>query len=276
LAELFLTLAKARYEYACGSCQRPIHRGSAYYRHDPYPSARMHRGEQRSHWCYECVSAAAPVVDTISGRLRVSLSKLIGVSSPNFHEKDSILLPVHFEIVSVSQVLSERLAVQPDLVHDLNPVQFEDFVCERLFAMGLEPKRVGDSTFRKDGGIDLVFWPRERGAFPFLGAAQLKHRRDPRDKVGPAVVRDFAGVMAAHPFNAGIIVTNALFSPDAVWFAQNHARLIRLRDFGDIRRWLSNNFTDELERREIPPVIEVCPGVIVKIRPERQHTFSIS
>lgn len=76
----------------------------------------------------------------------------------------------------------------------------------------------------------------------------------------------FAGVISAHPFNAGVIVTNTSFSPDAEWFAREHARLIRLRDFNDICRWIGGTFADEAEWREIPHSLELCPGIVVKIR----------
>jgi hypothetical protein len=72
--------------------------------------------------------------------------------------------------------------------------------------------------------------------------------------------------VAGHSLAAGLLVTNTSFSPDAEWYAREHAKLIRLRDFNDIKRWLFNNFTDDAEWREIPSSIEVCPGVIVWIR----------
>ncbi|MBI5489933.1 MAG: hypothetical protein HY905_21535 [Deltaproteobacteria bacterium] len=39
-----------------------------------------------------------------------------------------------------------------------------------------------------------------------------------------------------------------------------------LRGLTDIRRWLVGNFGDDAEWREIPREIELCPGVIVRIR----------
>jgi hypothetical protein len=131
--------------------------------------------------------------------------------------------------------------------------------------MGLEPKRVG-STFQKDGGIDIVFWPRLSGAFPFLGAAQVKHHRSVSKHEGPRAVREFAGILAAHQFNAGILVTNTGFTADAEWFAREHARLVRLRGFDDVRRWLLGQFGDEHEWREVPKALELCPGVSIRIR----------
>jgi hypothetical protein len=173
--------------------------------------------------------------------------------------------PLRIELVGVGSTLAERLSNDPPLVHKLTPNEFEEFICDRLFAMGFEPRRVG-STNRKDGGIDILFWSRLSGAFPFLGAAQVKHHRDPGRSEGPGTVRDFAGSISGHPFNAGLLVTNTGFSPDAEWFARERAKLVRLRGFEDIRRWMFGNFCDDAEWREIPESIELCPGMIVKIR----------
>ncbi len=173
--------------------------------------------------------------------------------------------PLHVELIGIGQTLGDRLRKEPTLVHQLTPEQFEELICERLFAMGLEPRRIGGVN-RKDGGVDVLFWPRIGSAFPFLGAAQVKHHRNPHHREGPAAVREFSGTLAGHSFNAGLLVTNTSFSADAEWFAREHAKLMRLRDFHDIRRWLLDNFTDEAEWREIPSSIELCPGVVIKIR----------
>jgi hypothetical protein len=176
-----------------------------------------------------------------------------------------LLEPLRVELVGIGRLLSDRLAIDPALVHSLTPGQFEELICDRLSAMGFEPRRIGE-TNRKDGGIDVVFWPRLSTAFPFLGAAQIKHHRNPQRNEGPSTVREFSGAIADHPFNAGLLVTNTAFSPDAEWYAREHARLIRLRGFVDIRRWVLGNFSDDAEWREIPSSIELCPGVVVKIR----------
>ena len=115
-------------------------------------------------------------------------------------------------------------------------------------------------------GVDLLFWPRTTSTFPFLGAAQVKHHRNLNATERPATVREFSGTLAGHPFNAGLLVTNTSFSPDAKWFAREDAKLMKLRDCSDIRRWLLDDFTDEAEWREIPPSTELCPGVVARIR----------
>ncbi len=257
---LYLIESRAKTNYVCPACGKTIVAGELHFRHTPHPAAWIHRGQRGSHWCCDCISASTPdPKEKVTRRIRVPALRV--------HESLSLqsLQPLRVELIGIGKLLSEKLAVDPGLVHSLTPGQFEDFICDRLFAMGLEPQRVG-KTYRKDGGIDVLFWPRQIGAFPFLGAAQIKHHRDLKRKEGPATVREFYGTIGAHSINAGLIVTNTSFTSDAEWFAREHAKLIRLRDFSDIRRWLLNKFDDSAEWRELPGSIELCPGVIVKIR----------
>lgn len=212
---------------------------------------------------YRCF---APSPKDPVGRLWVPAVRVLNRGTASAEQEELPLLnPLRVELIGVGRILSERLRLEPALIHHVTPDQFEEFVCDRLFAMGFEPRRVG-ALNRKDGGVDVLFWPRLSGAFPFLGAAQIKHHRSPRIAEGPPTIREFAGILAAHPFNAGLLVTNTSFSPHAEWFAREHARLIRLRDFTDIQRWLLDNFNDEAEWRGIPSSIELCPGVVVRVR----------
>jgi len=263
---LYLIQARAASTYLCDACGLPIPRGTGHFRHDPHPFARHYRGEKTLHFCRGCIVGADPdMPDKITGRIRVPAVQVMDRGRSDRQVEQLQLEPVRISLVGVAPILVERFAADPDAVHSLSPSDFEEFVCDRLYAMGLEPRRVG-STNQKDGGVDIVFWPRAKGAFPFLGAAQVKHHRDPSIAEGPGTVRDFAGVIAGHPFSAGILVTNTSFSPDAQWFAREHAGLIRLRDYHDVRRWMLNQFDDEAEWREIPSSITLCPGVVVKLR----------
>lgn len=178
---------------------------------------------------------------------------------------DPLIRPVRIEFLGVGHCLSRSLAADPSLIHRLTPSEFEEFVCERLDAMGFEPRRVG-ATFDADGGIDIIFWPRKPSAFPFLGAAQVKHHRNPRKVEGPASARELVGSISGRPFSAGVVVTNTTFSPSAEWFARQHQGLVRLRGFADIKRWLADNFNGDEEWRELPSTIELAPGVVVKVR----------
>ena len=200
MATLYLIESKAAGTHLCAACSGPIPRGTMHFRHDPFPAARIHRGEKTTHWCHKCIDSANPEPpDTITRRIRVPAVKVL--SQSRFNQS---IQPVRIKIIGAGLALTKQLANDPDLIHRISPQQFEEFICERLDAMGLEPKAVG-AVNKKDGGVDIVFWPQSKSAFPFLGAVQVKHHRSPHITEGPATVRDFAGVIAGSPFNAGLL-----------------------------------------------------------------------
>jgi len=261
MATLYLLETRAAKTYQCSGCGETISSGTMHFRHDPHPMARRHRGEKYSHWCRKCVMATNPgPKEAVTRRLFVQRAD---IQRADF--KLSLFDPVRIELVGIGRSLSDRLSGNPELIHSLSPEEFEGFICERLYAMGFEPRQIG-RTFQADGGIDVVFWPRGSSSFPFLGAAQIKHHRSPKKKEGPGTVREFLGSISGRPFSAGIIVTNTSFSPTAEWFARQQNGLIRLRGFEDICRWIENNFSADAEWREIPSSIEVAPGILVRIR----------
>jgi len=226
------------------------------------PWARWHRGERATHWCHSCVASLGLIEEPIPPE--------DGLQSPGplfeWADEQAASPRVRVELVDVGRPLANLLAADPSLIHSLTPSQFEDLICDRLHSMGFEPRKVG-KTNQRDGGFDVIFWSRSNVTFPILGAAQVKHHRSVETKEGPRSVREFAGSIAGHPFNAALLVTNTSFTPDAEWFAREHAKLVRLRGFTDIRRWLAENFADTEEWREFPETIEVCPGLVVPIRP---------
>lgn len=199
--------------------------------------------------------------ERVDGKIRIRIPAVHAFGST---ERADLVTPVSVRLFRAPGALLDALKADPDLLHEISPDQLEEVVCDRLFAMGFEPERAGAAN-RPDGGIDIVFWPRIPSAFPFLGAVQVTHRSDSGRRVGPSKVRDFAGVLGAHPFQVGVLVTNTSFTPDAEWFARQDPRRIRLRGFQDIRRWLLEVFDHDAEWREMPSEIELCPGTILKI-----------
>lgn len=231
------------------------------------PWARWRRGEEATHWCHACVVSLGLIDEAIQIDQSETTPLTLG---PLFDWADSqaIITPVRVGLVDISGQLASRLVSDPSLIHSLSPSQFEEFICGRLYSMGFEPRQVS-RTNQRDGGIDIIFWPRRTDVFPFLGAAQVKHHNQISKRQGVGSVRDFAGTIAGHPFNMGLLITNTSFTPDAEWFAREKAKLLKLRGFGDIRRWLAGDFSSDEEWREIPEAIEVCPGLVIPLRPRR-------
>lgn len=262
-----LRQTRARKTYYCRLCSSVIWPGNYYFRDEPHPLARKHRGAEVGHVCSKCVLG--------------SDSAFVIGNPPYSRPSESQQLTLRFggeaivhrtlaRVVDVTPLLIQRILSNPDELYEITPEQFELVVLDRVRAMGLEATRVGH-TYQRDGGIDIVFWPGENSPIPFLGAIQVKHHRSPKRRTGPKAIREMAGVLRK-PFNMGIIITNTSFTPSAHWAAQNERGFIRLRDVHDLRRWLIYKFTDEAEWREMPTEIELCPGVVVKPQYRRRFT----
>ena len=245
-----IRLFRARNWYECAFCQSPIEKGQYYYRDDPHPMARRHRGQVARQICVHCIKSDAY-------HERVPLA-----SQPQLPFEESITQPIRVELIDVTKLLLARLRLDPDEIYRISEAQLEELVCDRLSAMNFEARRTGQ-TNRKDGGIDIFFW--NEGPFPILGAAQVKHHRARGTSTGPDDIRDFRGVLATHPFQFGVVVTNTTFTVDARWFAGHQKGLIRLRDGEDLRNWINDEFVSEELWRMVPTKIEICPGVEIEI-----------
>jgi restriction endonuclease Mrr len=172
----------------------------------------------------------------------------------------------YVQLVDITSTLSAKILANPAELFELSPPQFEELVLDRLSVMGLHARPVGGGTYRRDGGIDIIFTPPRTFPFPFIGAVQVKHRRNPSNKVGPEPLRELMGVMAAQRvFAAGMIVTNTGFTPDAKDFASRSQSLLRLRDFHALMRWVADNFLDDAEWRELPTLVQLCEGVSIDL-----------
>ena len=261
---LYLVEIRARKTYVCAACGDLIRTGEAYFRHDPHPYARQYRGEMRTQWCRRCIESSPAQRHWPTDYLSVPALRVLRPGYESRSGSSEILEPVRVETVGVGAAVTGLLRRDLSAIYQLSPEQFEEFICDRLAAMGYEPRRVGRAN-SADGGIDILFWSKQSQALPILGAAQVKHHRSRSVTDGPAAIRDFAGALAGHPFNAAIFVTNTRFTPSAEWFARERASVIRLRDFEDIRRWLGDRFGSLEEWREMPEQIELAPGCVVRI-----------
>ncbi|PIU87705.1 MAG: hypothetical protein COZ06_05605 [Armatimonadetes bacterium CG_4_10_14_3_um_filter_66_18] len=256
----YLRLSRARYPYACARCSAQIAKGRRYFRDEPHPFARLRGQADTRQLCVTCVlgdEAARGFVESLDDSRQLSFGFEL---SPN----GFLRFPPRVELLDISPQVLKLLAAEPDRLQQARPAFFEELVCNRLDAMGYDLERVGSSTFRKEGGVDTVAWPRAH-AVSCVIAVQVKHTALPNRKVSSPTVRDLLGAVQMHGFNAGLIVTNTTFTADARWVAQQRPFLIRLRDFEDLRRWVRDDFLQQHEWRDLPMQIELCPGTIVQL-----------
>lgn len=255
LVEGVLRQSRARNQYICVQCKQIIHIGTLYFRDEPHPAARYHRGLSVKHFCQRCVGIeiGEDFFQASGDQRQIELP---------FGEH--LIESTVAQRIDITPYIINQIIADPNEVFRIGPRELELVAMDRLKAMGLEVSRVGD-TYQRDGGIDLIFWPRLGSAIPFLGAAQIKHHSNPDRKTGAPAIRDFVGTLNRQPFSMGLVITNTTFTADAQWVASNQQGLIRLRDMEDLRRWLLNNFTDDAEWREIPEQIELAPGFVIQI-----------
>ena len=190
-------------------------------------------------------------------------------------------LPPRFEVVNISdsiltwqsqskniQVIDSTSSISKwiredfERIHQLSAGEFEDLISNLLKAMGHEVIKVS-STYSRDGGIDLIAIPKNLNQVPYLLAVQVKHSQ--KGSIGPSAIRDFRGVLDYLPFDIGMVVTNSTFTPDAKWVAKQSHKIVRLRDFENLRLWLQGQFSGERDQSDLPDKIEVAPGLIVNI-----------
>lgn len=252
----YLRVSRAARAYNCSYCGSEIRRNDEYVRLEPMGLNREAGPAQ--HFCRSCSVLARWLQQLPASTTTENRQLLLPFAQ---HVK-----PTSVQLVDITGTLSAKILANPAELFELTPPQFEEFVLDRLSAMGLHARPVGGGTYRRDGGIDIIFTPPRTFTFPFIGAVQVKHRRDPSNKVGPEPLRELMGVMATHRFfSAGMIVTNTSFTPDAKDFASRSQSLLRLRDFHDLMRWVADNFLDDAEWRELPTRVQLCEGIWVDL-----------
>src|SRR5205807_7856114 len=106
---LYLIETRARQEYVCAGCRGRVPRGAKHFRHDPHPYARF-RGQQTSHWCYECITNSPSVRDSHQ-RLWIRPAKLVRAQAATRRQLELQLARV--EVVGIGRLLAQRLLQDP-------------------------------------------------------------------------------------------------------------------------------------------------------------------
>ncbi len=173
-------------------------------------------------------------------------------------------VPPKVTVIPFSQSVLADLQKNPELLHTLNPGQFELFIADRLSNMGFDTLRTG-GVYRRDGGIDIIAIPRALRIFGCMVAVQCEHHRSGR-ATGRGKIRDLLE-WRGNQFQLGVVVTNTSFTRPAQFVASqpNNKSFLRLRDFDDIIRWLRADFDAAAEWRDFPELVELAPKVSLTI-----------
>lgn len=129
--------------------------------------------------------------------------------------------------------LLKKVLKSPQLMDRLSNRQFEQLAADLVITLGFTAKL---TRATKDGGKDIIILHHtEFGDFTFY--MECKHTKSKR-KVGVDVVRSLLGTITQARVTAGIIITNASFSSEAIRFQQSVVNSVKLIGRDHILCWI--------------------------------------
>lgn len=152
----------------------------------------------------------------------------------SFYESSSIDESAILQIRSIDQEVKRYLKNHPEKLYVISPRKFEELIADIFQDLGFD---VELTNATRDGGRDIIASIRN-SVTSFITYVECK-KYAPDIKVGVNLIRQVQGVQYTRMPNKSIIVTTSYFTKDA----RKEARLIEnaldLKDFDDIRGWLS-------------------------------------
>lgn len=186
------------------------------------------------------------------GVVGIPWEKLIGLISHGQEESARMLLTnllegkadwlkkiaanIEIEVSELNKELISYFARHPEQLRSVQPRQFEKIIFEILLDRGFDVRltRMGGD---EDRDILAVFKSPSQG--DVLTIVECKRWR-PERKVGIAVVERFLYVMdKKDKAHYGIIATTSYFSRNTEPIAREWSQKLKLRDFNDLVKWLS-------------------------------------
>lgn len=152
------------------------------------------------------------------------------------HEEQTIISDVRF----VSDAMLKAVGDDPNLVHALNPHEFEQLSAELFQRQGYT---VTMTSRTRDGGKDL-YLAKADGFGSFLYIVECKHYA-PDNPVGVGIVRSLYGTAQHERVTAAMTLTTSYFSKDAEKFAREVQYQLQLKDFIDLKQMLAPHRRNE-------------------------------
>lgn len=242
-----LRASRARRAYVCAACGAGIAAGQAYFRDEPHPMARRHRGKTVRHLCTLCVTGRPtsefsepsepgqsflPFVESLVNLQPVLLQTAVvelGAKTDEGHLVQAVTLP-WFEIVS-------RVEKDPDFLYQIPWRTLEEVVAGAYDRAGWEEVTITPRS--GDRGRDVIAV--KRGSCALRVIDQVKAYSSAR-KVTANDLYALLGVLSGDAnVSKGFVTTTAEFAPRILEdkairsFIPNR---LQLRNGVDLRSWL--------------------------------------
>ena len=135
-------------------------------------------------------------------------------------------------LLEISSSLAYQVARNPNLLYQLSPREFEEFIAELFASFGYQVQLTART---RDGGRDLVAVRSEHG---LLSKLLVECKRFARDRpVGISYVRELYAVKTLERATKAILATTSTFSRDARTLERQLIYELELKDFGAVTEW---------------------------------------
>jgi len=162
-----------------------------------------------------------------------SESKLYSLKDQLVIPQRSIIPVIAPQIITLNNLLIQRLRKQPRDLFRISPRQFEEVIADLLSGMGME---VELTPATRDGGKDiLAYMQTEIGKFLTLVEAKQYDERRP---VGVSLVRSLFGTLVDHKATSAMLVTTSRFAKPAQQFQERHKYQLTFKNYDDVVSWL--------------------------------------
>jgi restriction system protein len=141
------------------------------------------------------------------------------------------LVEVRFQAVNAD--LLARIGARPELMHELTPRQFEEFVAELYERHGFKVELTPAS---RDGGVDL-YAVRYDAFGSYLTVVDCK-RYAPHRPVQVKLVRELYGAVQDKGASVGVLATTSSFTAGAKKLQERHRYRLALQDWFDLQDML--------------------------------------
>lgn len=138
---------------------------------------------------------------------------------------------IKYDINVVSSSILKQVVSRPEILYEITPRQFEEFVCELFMKRGYN---VHLTKQTRDGGKDLIVLNNSLLGDMIIYAECKKYSKNHPVNVG--LVRNLYGAVEADKATAGIMITTSYFSKDARKFQESIKSRMSLMDYTELMK----------------------------------------
>ena len=245
----YLRLSRAKQEYICTACNKTIKKGVPYFRDEPHPMARRHRGTTTKHLCTVCATGRPswefvshplkdrfqlklPFVEVLKqmpGMLLQTAIVQLGEKTEEGQIVQAVALP-WFEII-------DQVSKNPDFLFQVQWRKLEELIAGAYEKEGWDEVTLTPPS--SDGGRDIIAV--KKGVCRIRIIDQVKAYATGQ-RVSADDIRSLIGVLASDlNVSKGFVTTTAEFAPK-IYDDHNINQFIpyrlELRDGDCLRNWL--------------------------------------